>query len=102
MPPCPTARCSPATPTLKGSDNGKRPDRLLVNAIAKTAGAEVRLIRLEGDGERTVVGTGTLNDKGNHRFRVEDLNGRRATKYVAKISATETTDPSATSKKRVR
>lgn len=100
--PCASARCSPVTPALQGRDNGKLADRLRLNSISRDAGREARLIRLEGEGERTLMATATLNDKGNARFVVDDLNGRRYAKYLAKIPATDT-EPARTSNRiRVR
>jgi hypothetical protein len=43
-----------------------------------------------------------LNKRGNRNFRVEDQNGRNYTKYIAKISGTETTYAMTTNTKRVR
>lgn len=96
------ARTSPATPTLDGPDNGPDPDRLRLNSVAGDAGAEARLVRIARDGARTVVATGILNEKGNVRFVVADLNGRSLTKYVARIRATETNDAKVSNKKKVR
>lgn len=100
--PCASALCTPSTPVLKGEDNGKRADRVRLNSISQDAGREARLIRLEGSGERTIVATATLNDKGNARFVVADRNGRRYTKYLARIPATDTEPAQTSNRLRVR
>lgn len=87
---CHGARCTPPQLVLRGKNNGARDDRLRVLAISQAAGAEVRLFRRQ-DGEWVEVASGVLNDKGNARFVVDDLNGRRYTKYLARVRETDDT-----------
>ena len=87
---CDEARCSIPGLVVRGKNNGARDDRIAVRAINLAAGAEVRLFRRQ-DGELVKVASGVLDDKGNARFVVEDLNGRRYTKYVARVRETEDT-----------
>jgi hypothetical protein len=86
---------TPAAPvaiaaTLTGDDNGAATDKLRVNAPAVAQGATVRLYTLAG-GVRTLVAESTLNTLGNHRFKADDANRSRNTKYIAKVARTETT-----------
>ena len=87
---CPQARCSIPGLVVRGRNNGARDDRVAVRAISLAAGAEAYLFRRE-DGELVEVASTVLNNKGNARFEVADLNGRSYTKYVAKVLATEET-----------
>ncbi len=90
---CDQARCSPPGIVVRGRNNGARDDRIAVRAIKSAAGAEAHLFRRK-NGELVKIATKVLNDKGNARFEVSDLNGRAYTKYIAKVEATEDTSRS--------
>lgn len=89
------------TAVLTGADNGAEDDRLKVNAPSSAYGATVKLFRYV-DGVRKLVRTSTLRANGNRAFTVDDKNGNRRTKYIAKVSRTETTLGDWTNPLRVR
>ena len=101
----PTAPAPPGpvaiSATLAGVDNGVTADKLKVNAPSAAEGAIVKLFTLAGD-VRTRIATSTLNELGNHRFRVADTDGNGYTKYVAKVSGTDATQGCSTNSLRVR
>lgn len=79
--------------TLRGFNNGKRPDRLLANADVICAGERARLRRVDGPRVRRAIGLATLDDKGNHMFHVGDPNGRHYTTYVVRVSPCNASGP---------
>ncbi len=87
--------------TLTGTDNGAEADRPKVDAPSAAEGATVRLYKVI-DGDRRLVATSTLNASGNRTFTVADANGTSYTKYVARVSATESTLGDWTNSLRVR
>ncbi|MFC5177409.1 hypothetical protein [Nocardioides taihuensis] len=87
---------------LKGKDNGGKDDVLTVDGPKSAAGATVKLYKVKADGSKKLLKTSTLNGKGNKQFTVNDKNGNDKTKYVAKVSATDTTKKATSNKKSVR
>ena len=84
----PTAseRASPYQPVLEATDNAAEYDRLTVRAGSAGAGLEVRLYtRVQG--ERELLTTRRLNDRGRKIFIRADLNGAARTTYFAVIVA---------------
>ncbi|MDI6911859.1 hypothetical protein [Nocardioides sp.] len=92
---------APIVARLSGVSNGGRADRLTVKAPAAAAGAKVKLYKVKR-GKRTLIATGELNANGKATFRVKDRNGKRFTKYVARVMATDTTKGDTTNKRRIR
>jgi len=92
---------APIVARLTGADNGARADRLTVTTAPAATGATVKLYTVK-NGVRKLVKTGTLNADGSISFRVKDMNKNRFTKYVAVVSATDTTLGDTTNAKRVR
>ncbi len=86
---------------LTGHNNGRRADKLTVTASQSAAGATVKLFKIR-HGKRILVATGELNANGKEVFRVKDRNGKRFTKYVARVMATDTTKADTTNKRRIR
>lgn len=76
----------PVDPKLAVSGKGGKTDKVTANAIGKAAGAKATLW-VGGVKKKT----GTLNASGNFTFSIKDKNGKKATKYVVKISATDLT-----------
>ncbi len=76
---------------LQGRDNGAKADKLKVNAINAASGAVVKLFKVTKSGALKLVGTSTLNQYGNHKFKVADENGNKKTAYVAKVAKTNKT-----------
>jgi hypothetical protein len=104
--PPPEPEPEPVDPKVKvtGKDNGKKADKLKVNALKLAAGAKVTLFKVV-DGKNKVVKTGkkalTLNNKGDRTIKIKDKNGKKPTKYVVKIAKTALTTK-ATAKKKLR
>lgn len=89
--------------TLKGRNNGGRDDRLKVVAgTAKAAGAAVRVFKFKKNGNRVFVRGAILGANGKVRVVIPDKNGRKDTKYVAKVKPTAKTVKDWTNKKHVR
>ncbi|GAA4380208.1 hypothetical protein [Nocardioides caricicola] len=80
------AEPEPVDPKLVVSGKGGKTDKVKANAIADAAGAKATLW-VGGVKKKT----GTLNESGNFTFSIKDKNGKKATKYVVKISATDLT-----------
>ena len=97
VPPAPAA----ISASLVGADNGAMADKVKVDAPSAAHGATVRLFK-QAAGVRKLVATSTLNASGNRTFKVADKNGNRYTKYIAKVSRTETTLADWTNYLRVR
>jgi hypothetical protein len=88
---------------LEGTDNGARDDRLKVVAgTATAAGAEVKVFKFNDNGNLVLVSDAILGDNGNVRVVIPDKNGRKDTKYVAKVKPTEMTTMDWTNNLRVR
>lgn len=87
---------------LGGKNNGAKDDVLKVNAPSKAAGATVKLWKFNKNGKKVLVGESVLNGKGNKKFTVADKNGKKFTKYVAKVLKTDDTKADTTNKKAVR
>lgn len=92
---------APIVARLSGVSNGGRADRLTVKAPAAAAGAKVKLFKIR-HGKRVLVDVDDLNANGKVTFRVKDRNGKRYTKYVARVMATDTTKGDTTNKRRIR
>ena len=73
-----------------------------VNAPSAARGATVSLYKVRADGTRKLVATKRANSEGNAGFVVNDRNGRRYTKFQAKVGGTMLTFADWTPKKRVR
>lgn len=100
-PPAPPVRKAiEATLTLSNQRDG---DNVAgVNAPNAAHGAIVKLFKIRTDGSRKLVATKTANRFGNARFVQNDTNGRRFTKYQAKVGATTRTFADFTPKRRIR
>lgn len=86
---------------VRGRNNGAQDDKIVARALNLTAGATVRLFRKTVNG-LDLLRTSTMNSKGNHKFEnINDKNGRKYTKYVVKVEATDATR-SGTGARRVR
>ncbi|WP_121255008.1 hypothetical protein [Nocardioides ferulae] len=73
---------------LKGKNNGAKPDKLRVKATVVPEGTKVKLFKFV-NGKRKAVTTGTTNANGVVKFKVADRNGKKFTKYVAKVAKTD-------------
>lgn len=76
---------------LKGRNTGADVDKLKVVTTPRGVadGAVVNLYRFNKQGVRVLVESSTLNANGIKRFQVADLNGRKYTKYVARVKRTD-------------
>jgi hypothetical protein len=86
---------------LSGKSNGAKADKLKVNAPSSATGATVKLYKVV-NGKAKLVGKGKLNGSGDFNFTVADQNGKKFTKYIAKVSATAKTKADPTGFKSVR
>lgn len=79
------------TAELKGRNTGPDVDKLkVVTEPAGVAdGAVVNLYRFNKNGVRVLVESSTLNANGVKRFQVLDRNGKKFTKYVARVKRTD-------------
>lgn len=99
---------STATPTaikvtLTGDSNGAKDDRLVVTTTGKAAGADITIYKVKKNGKRGgVVATATVNNSGTTKVTVPDTNGKKSTKYVAVVSATDATKAGTSNKKTVK
>lgn len=84
--------------TVTGKNNGPKPDRLKLNAIADAVGAQATVFRLV-NGKKSKVGSGPLNAKGDRLFKIKDKNGNKPTKYLVKLKATDLTTTDKATKK---
>jgi hypothetical protein len=75
---------------LSGKNKGNK-DVLKVNAKSKAKGATVKLQKKTNNGWKQVGSAKTLNSSGDKSFKVKDKNGKKVTKYRAKVSATAKT-----------
>lgn len=75
---------------LSGTNKGNGKDKLTVKAPGKAAGATVKLYKVV-NGKKKLVASGTLNSQGDKTWTVQDKNGNKKTKYVAKVMATSKT-----------
>lgn len=87
---------------LKLSNQADGDDVARVNAPSVAAGAKVKLYKIRKDGTRKWIATKTANANGNAKFVVNDTNGRKYTKYQAKVVRTADTFADWTPKKRIR
>jgi hypothetical protein len=71
---------------LDGHGNGAADDKVTANAKNNAAGLTAVLYRA---GKK--IASHKLNSTGNYQFLVGDVNGKKATKYVVKVAATDTT-----------
>lgn len=83
---------APISPKLKvtGKNNGAKPDNVRLNAIVDAVGAKATVFKLV-HGDRKKVAAGSLNAKGDRRFKIKDKNGKKPTQYLVKIKPTEAT-----------
>lgn len=81
----------PIDAVLKGRNTGPNIDKLKVVTTPKgrADGAVVNLFRFNKNGVRRLVESTQLNDNGIKRFQVKDRNGRKFTKYVARVKRTD-------------
>ncbi|MDN4172409.1 hypothetical protein QWY28_05605 [Nocardioides sp. SOB77] len=86
---------------LTGNDNGAKRDVLKVKTRKVAAGATVKLFRVV-NGKQKLVTTAKLNASGAKTFRVADKNGKKFTKYVAKVVKQSAHKGATTNVKRVR
>jgi hypothetical protein len=87
---------------LLGKNNGRKPDFPWVNAPNAARGAQVRLFRVKANGTRVFVASKTANAYGNAIFKVADRNGRKYTKYIARVGSTPRTNVDFTNFKSIR
>lgn len=87
---------------LRGLNTATGRDKLIVKAPAAAAGARVKLFKVRPNGKRVLVRTGALNSHGRKVWILKDRNGRRFTRYVARVMATSATKADRTNRVRVR
>ena len=95
----------PIDAVLKGRNTGPGVDKLKVVTTPRGVadGARVNLYRFNKQGVRVLVESSELNANGIKRFQVADLNGRKYTKYVARVKRTDDSKGvKRTNRKRVR
>jgi len=86
-------------------DNGARDDRMDVKGPRVASGADVKLFRANpktGQKHRPAAAEGVLDERGDCHFVVDDLNGKKVTRYVAKVLKTDETNAGWTNFKGVR
>lgn len=82
------------TALIAGDDNGARKDVIRFQVDEEAEGATVRLFKIKGkrDNRRLQEVRNTLVPQGGElTFKVADRNGNRVTRFIAKVSATDTT-----------
>ena len=92
-PPAPPVQ-EPINLTAGGKNNGGKADKLKVKADDNAAGLVAKVF-VKGK----KVAKHALNGSGDYTFTIKDKNGNKATKYVVKVAATETTLADQASKK---
>lgn len=92
----------PINPVLLGANNGKADDVLTVNAESEAQGTTVKLFKIKKNGKKVLVGEDVLNKNGDRKFTVNDANGNKFTKYVAKVMEGANTLKAKSNVKRVR
>lgn len=90
-------------PKLSANNNGAKADRLnLTTGKAIAEGAVAKFFRIKADGSSVQVGRGVLNENGQVKVNVKDVNGKKFTRYFAKIMKTEDTKFAKSKNTRVR
>ncbi|MGA8846493.1 MAG: hypothetical protein WB471_07770, partial [Nocardioides sp.] len=101
--PNPAPTPTDVTAKTKGKNNGGKADRVTIRANKKAAGAKVRLYKVKNNrtGNKR-VGRSRLGADGTATFVVKDTNGRKKTRYYARISGTDDTNPARSNKRGIR
>ncbi|GGO71394.1 Ig-like domain-containing protein [Nocardioides deserti] len=86
---------------MNGKNNGGKRDVIRVKTWKVAAGAKVKVFRIQ-NGNRKLMQVGRLNKQGGKWFRIGDKNGRKFTKYVAKVVPQPAHKGDMTNVKRVR
>jgi hypothetical protein len=95
----------PITATLDGRNIGPNSDKLIVRTTPEGVAdlARVNLFRINKNGTRVLVESSELNANGIKRFQVVDTNGKKNTRYVARVKRTDdSTGVRATNVKRIK
>lgn len=87
---------------LTGKNNGKKADVLKVTSTPAADGALATLFKVAKNGNRTPFRFKTLDNEGKVKFRANDKNGNRKTKYVVVVDETNTTKAGESNNKSVR
>lgn len=88
---------------LSANNNGAKPDRLKVTTgKAAAAGAVVKFFRIKANGGSVQVGQAVLGADGSVKKNVKDINGKRFTKYFARVLPTDATLGDRSNNTRVR
>lgn len=87
---------------LVGKNNGGKADVLTVTTTPAADGALATLFKVAKNGERTPFRFKTLDNEGKVKFRANDKNGNRKTKYVVVVDETDTTKAGESNTKNVR
>ncbi len=75
---------------LSANNNGAKPDRLKVTTgEPRAAGAVVKFFRIKASGGSVQVGQGVLNEDGLLKKNVKDVNGKKFSRYFARVLPTD-------------
>ncbi|KQP66498.1 beta strand repeat-containing protein [Nocardioides sp. Leaf285] len=75
---------------LSANNNGAKPDRLkVVTGEPRSAGAVVKFFRIKASGGNVQVGQGVLDDMGQLKKNVKDVNGKKFSRYFARVLPTD-------------
>ena len=85
-------------------DNGGKDDVLDVNVRKLASGATVKLFKTNKNGKilKPALAEGTLDGAGDAHFKVDDTNGNKVTRYIAKVMKTNATKAGKSNVKGVR
>ena len=77
-------------------------DYSAATTLTVAEGATVKLWKFKKNGDKVLVGEDVINAKGKRKFFVSDNNGKKFTKYVAKVLGSDDTEKANTNKRAVR
>lgn len=88
---------------LSANNNGAKPDRLKVTTgEPRAAGAVVKFFRIKASGGNVQVGQGVLNEDGLLKKNVKDVNGKKFSRYFARVLPTDDSTGDRSNNTRVR
>ncbi|MEQ7849286.1 beta strand repeat-containing protein [Nocardioides kribbensis] len=88
---------------LSANNNGAKPDRLKVTTgEPRAAGAVVKFFRIKASGGNVQVGQGVLDDMGQLKKNVKDVNGKKFSRYFARVLPTDDSTGDRSNNTRVR